>query len=275
MKEDDALFDVELRALLEAIYLRYQQDFRGYALSSVRRRIRQAMTHFNCERVSDLQHRILHEPETFSLAMRYLTVQVSEMFRDPPYFQRLQATVLPFLATFPSIKVWVAGCSAGEEVWSLAILLREAGLLDRMLIYATDINPEALRKAESGTFDVDRIAGFSTNYLAAGGKASLSDYYTSAYAAATFDASLKRHMVFADHSLATDEVFSEVHFVSCRNVLIYFNRELQDRAVGLFRGALVRRGFLGLGNRETLQFGAHAGAFEACDTAQRIYRKRS
>ncbi len=275
MSGDDALFDVELKLLLEAIYLRYQQDFRGYALSSVRRRVRQAMAHFHCERVSDLQHRLLHEPDVFAQAMRYLTVQVSEMFRDPEYFRGLQETVFPFLATYPSIKVWVAGCSAGEEVWSLAILLQEAGLLDRTLIYATDINPEALRKAEAGTYDVERIAGFSRNYLAAGGRASLSDYYTSAYAGATFDRGLRRHMVFADHSLATDAVFSEVQFVSCRNVLIYFNRDLQDRAVGLFRDALVHRGFLGLGGRESLQFGAHAVAFEACDRAQRIYRKRA
>ncbi|GHA79079.1 CheR family methyltransferase [Cognatilysobacter bugurensis] len=271
---DEALFDLELKLLLEAIYRRYQQDFRGYAMSSVRRRVQQAMAHFDCERVSDLQHRLLHEPDTFAQAMRYLTVQVSEMFRDPGYFTSLQETVFPFLATFPSIKLWVAGCSAGEEVWSLAILLREAGLLERSLIYATDINPEALRKAEAGTYDVTRVAGFSANYLAAGGRASLSDYYTSAYSGATFDRSLRRHMVFADHSLATDAVFSEVQFVSCRNVLIYFSRELQDRAVGLFKDSLVHRGFLGLGGRESLQFGAHASAFETCDPAQRIYRKR-
>jgi chemotaxis protein methyltransferase CheR len=274
MSADDALFDVELKLLLEAIYMRYQQDFRGYAMSSVRRRVRQAMTHFHCTRVSELQHRLLHEPDVFAQAMRFLTVQVSEMFRDPAYFRGLRETVFPFLATYPSIKVWVAGCSAGEEVWSLAILLREAGLLERTLIDATDINPEALRKAEAGTYDVERIADFSRNYLAAGGAASLSDYYTSAYAAATFDRGLRRNIVFADHSLATDAVFSEVQFVSCRNVLIYFNRELQDRAVGLFRDALVHRGFLGLGGRESLQFGAHAAAFEACDREQRIYRKR-
>lgn len=274
MKGEESLFDLELKLLLEAIYLRYQQDFRGYALSSVRRRVRQAMAHFHCERLSDLQHRMLHEPDVFAEAMRFLTVQVSEMFRDPDYFRALHSIVFPVLATYPSIRIWVAGCSAGEEVWSLAILLREAGLLDRSLIYATDINPDALRKAEAATYDIDRVARFSENYLAAGGRASLSDYYTSAYSAATFDRGLRRNVVFADHSLATDAVFSEVQFVSCRNVLIYFNRELQDRAIGLFRESLVHRGFLGLGGRESLQFGAHALAFEACDRAQRIYRKR-
>lgn len=275
MTPDASLLDVEIRVLLEAIYLRYQQDFRGYALASVRRRVLQAMTQLRCTRVSDLQHRVLHEPDTFALAMRYLTVQVSEMFRDPGYFRSLRERVVPFLATFPSIKVWIAGCSAGEEVWSLAILLCECGLLERTLIYATDIDPEALRRAEAGTFDLDRMARFSENYIAAGGTGSLADYYTSAYSAATFDASLRRHMVFADHSLTTDAVFSEVEFVSCRNVLIYFNRELQDRAVGLFLDALVHRGFLGLGSRESLRFGAHAAAFEECDAAQRLYRKRA
>jgi chemotaxis protein methyltransferase CheR len=267
------LFDIELKLLLDAVYLRYHYDFRGYAMSSLRRRMRHAMGRFECERMSDLQHRILHEPAFFADAMQYFTVQVSEMFRDPSYFLALREHVLPVLKTYPSIKVWVAGCSSGEEVWSLAILLAEEDLLDRSVIYATDINPEALARAEHGTFAADRLPLFSRNYLAGGGRGSLSDYYTSAYGNAMFDRRLKKQMVFADHSLATDSVFSEVHFVSCRNVLIYFNRELQDRAVGLFRDALVRKGFLGLGSKESLQFGAHADAFEPFVPNQRIYRK--
>lgn len=267
------LFDIELKLLLDAVYLRYHYDFRGYAMSSLRRRMRHAMQRYDCRRMSDLQHRILHEPAFFADAMQYFTVQVSEMFRDPSYFLALREHVLPVLKTYPSIKVWVAGCSSGEEVWSLAILLAEEDLLDRAVIYATDINPEALAKAEHGTFAADRLAAFSRNYLAAGGRGSLSDYYTSAYGNAMFDRRLKKPMVFADHSLATDAVFSEVHLVSCRNVLIYFNRELQDRAVGLFRDALVRKGFLGLGSKESLQFGAHADAFQAFVPHQRIYQK--
>lgn len=272
MRESE-LHDIELRLLLEAVYLRYHYDFRGYAMSSIRRRLRQAMTRFSCERVADLQHRLLHEPEVFAEAMSYFTVQVSEMFRDPPYFAALREHVFPVLATYPSIKVWVAGCSQGEEAWSLAILLEEAGLLERTILYATDINPQALRVAEAGTYDIARMAAFSRNYLAAGGRASLADYYTSAYSGAVFDRRLKRHLVFADHSLATDAVFSEVHLVSCRNVLIYFNRALQDRAIGLFRDALVPRGFLGLGSKESLQFGAHAREFEACVPGEKLYRK--
>ena len=272
--EREHLFDIEVRALLEAIYLRYRQDFRDYAISSVRRRMRAALAHFGLERLSELQDRVLREPAVFAEMLQFFTVQVSEMFRDPRYFAAMRESVFPMLATYPSLKVWVAGCSTGEEAWSFAILLAEAGLLDRTLIYATDINPEALQRAEAGVFALDRIAGFSRNYLAAGGRGSLSDWYTAGYGGAKFARSLGEHMVYADHSLATDSVFSEVQLVSCRNVLIYFNRELQARAVGLFRDALVRHGFLGLGNRETLQFSPHADVFEPIDREQRIYRRR-
>ncbi|XHH30605.1 CheR family methyltransferase [Xanthomonas euroxanthea] len=267
------LFDLELRVLLEAVYQRYHYDFRDYAVSSLRRRMRHAMARMECTRVADLQHRLLHEPDTFAQAMQFFTVQVSEMFRDPAYFRVLREHVVPVLRTYPSIKLWVAGCSTGEEVWSLAILLHEEGLLEKAVIYATDINPEALGMAEAGAFGIDRIAQFSRNYLDAGGRSSLSDYYTTAYDGAMFDRRLKRNIVFADHSLATDTVFSEVHLVSCRNVLIYFNRSLQDRAVGLFYDALVHRGFLGLGSKESLQFGAHAQAFETVAREQRLFRK--
>ena len=273
MDADTALFDIEVRLMLEAVYLRYQHDFRDYAVTSLRRRMRQAMARFGCERLAHLQDRVLREPEVFAQMLQYFTVQVSEMFRDPSYFAALRREVVPMLATYPSIKVWVAGCSSGEEVWSLAVMLAEEGLLDRTLIYATDINPEALRKAEAGVYPLDRMAQFSRNYQAAGGRGSLSDHFTAAYDGVVFDRRLRRHLVFADHSLATDTVFSEVHLVSCRNVLIYFNPALQDRAIGLFRDALVHRGFLGLGSKETLQFGAHAKAFEAVVMHERIYRR--
>ncbi len=269
----EALFDLELKVLVEAIYQRYHYDFRNYAVSSLRRRMHQAMQRFDCARLADLQHRLLHEPDVFSQAMQFFTVQVSEMFRDPAYFKALREHVVPVLRTYPSVKIWVAGCSTGEEVWSLAILLHEEGLLDRTLMYATDINPSALASAEAGTYSIDRIAQFSRNYLQADGRGSLSDYYSTGYDGAVFDRRLRRNMVFADHSLATDTVFSEVHLVSCRNVLIYFNRALQDRAVGLFAEALVHRGFLGLGSKESLQFGAHAARFEPTVREQRLYRK--
>ena len=266
-------FDRELSLLLEAIYFKYQHDFRHYAVASLRRRVSQAMSQFGCRSVSQLQDRVLHEPEVFAQMLQYLTVQVSEMFRDPAYFRALRSEVIPVLKTYPSVKIWIAGCSRGEEVWSLAIVLKEEGLLERALIYASDINPDALRAAEAGIYELDRIAQFSTNYLEAGGKRSLSDYYHAAYNGAVFDRALREKVLFADHSLATDTVFSEVQLVSCRNVLIYFDRPLQDRAVGLFREALVRRGFLGLGARESLRLTSHDGAFDELPGTQRIYRK--
>ena len=267
-------FDIEIALLLEAVYLKYQHDFRHYAYASLRRRIRQAMQRFGVEKVSQLQDRVLHDESVFASMLQYFTVQVSEMFRDPPYFHALREKVVPLLATYPYVKVWVAGCSTGEEAWSLAILLAEEGLLPRTLIYATDINPEALATAQAGVYPVDRMALFSTNYLKAGGKGSLADYYTAAYGNAVLDKALKSTIVFSDHSLATDHVFSEVELVSCRNVLIYFDRALQARAIGLFHDALTHRGFLGIGSRETLRFTPQAAAFEEFAGPERIYRKR-
>jgi chemotaxis protein methyltransferase CheR len=269
----DRDFDHELKLLLEAIYFKYQHDFRHYAFSSLRRRVTLAMERFGCRSVSQLQDRVLHEPEVFGQMLQYLTVQVSEMFRDPAYFKALREEVVPVLKTYPSIKLWIAGCSSGEEVWSFAILLAEEGLLDRALVYATDINADSLRTAEAGVYPLERIAPYSANYLAAGGKRSLSDYYHAAYDGAVFDRALRQKVLFADHSLATDTVFSEVHLVSCRNVLIYFDRPLQDRAIGLFKEALVRRGFLGLGSKESLRLTSHADAFTELSQRERIYQK--
>jgi chemotaxis protein methyltransferase CheR len=270
----DSLLELELRLLLEAIHARYHYDFRGYAPASLRRRVTHAVAGLGCRSVSHLQERVLHEPELFPQLLGYLTVQVSDLFRDAPYFRALRARACDWLRTFPSLKVWVAGCSTGEEVYSLAIVLREEGLLDRTLLYATDINPEALRKAEAGIYALDRMAGFSEAYLAAGGRGSLADYYTAGYGAAVFDRTLRANVVFADHSLVTDGVFAEVQMVSCRNVLIYFDRALQDRAIGLFAEALPRAGLLGLGGRESLRFTTHAGAFADFAPDVRLFQRR-
>jgi chemotaxis protein methyltransferase CheR len=266
-------FDIELPLLLDAIYLRYHYDFRSYAVASLKRRLTAAMTRFACRTLSQLQDRVLHEPAVFPALLDFLTVQVSDMFRDPAYFLALRRCAVPLLRTYPSLKVWVAGCSTGEEVYSLAILLKEEGLLARSLIYATDINTAALQKAEAGIFEIDRVAGFTENHRRSGARSSLSDHYTAAYGRAVFDKSLKKHMVFSDHSLATDSVFTEMQLVSCRNVLIYFNRELQDRAVGLFRDALCRKGFLGIGARESLRFSTHAKSFVELSREDRIFQK--
>ena len=267
--------DIEQRLLIDAIYHRYHYDFRGYAPASLKRRLNTALLHFQCKTLSQLQDRVLHEPSVFPALLEYLTVQVSDMFRDPTYFRSLREQVVPLLRTYPSLKIWVAGCSAGEEVYSLAILLHEEGLLERTLIYATDINPHALRAAEAGVFDVARVPAFTENHSRSGARSSLSDYYTARYERVVFDKSLREHMVFSDHSLATDSVFAEVHLVSCRNVLIYFERDLQNRALGLFREALCHRGFLGLGSKESLRFSAQTDAFDDLVLEDRIYRKKA
>jgi chemotaxis protein methyltransferase CheR len=270
----DKNFDIELKLLMDAVYLKYHYDFRGYAMASLKRRLTAAMSRFGCQTLSQLQDRILHEPAAFPILLNYLTIQVSEMFRDPPYFRSIRERVIPHLRTYPSLKIWIAGCGTGEEVYSFAILLREEGLLDRTLIYATDINVQALQAAEAGVYDMDRIAGFTTNHGRSGARSSLSDYYTAAYGRAVFDKSLRDQVVFSDHSLATDSVFAEVQLVSCRNVLIYFNRELQDRAVRLFREALCHRGFLGIGAKESLRFTTHADAFTDVVPEDRLFQKQ-
>jgi chemotaxis protein methyltransferase CheR len=267
-------FDIELGLLIAAIYHLYHYDFRAYAPASLKRRMRAAMIRFGCPTLSQLQDKVMHDSAIFPALLDFLTVQVSEMFRDPGYFRALREQVVPLLRTYPSLKVWIAGCSAGEEAYSLAILLREEGLLAKTLIYATDINPQILQKAAAGVYDVGRIAGFTENHHKSGARSSLSDYYTAAYGRAVFDKSLKDHIVFSDHSLATDSVFAEVQLVSCRNVLIYFNRTLQDRALGLFNDALCRNGFLGIGSKESLRFSSRADSFVDFAREEKIFRKR-
>jgi chemotaxis protein methyltransferase CheR len=268
-------FEIEFQLLIDAIYHMYHYDFRGYAVASLRRRLRAAMSRFGCQTLSQLQDKVVHDASVFPALLDFLTVQVSEMFRDPAYFLAVREHVVPMLRTYPSLKVWVAGCSSGEEAYSLAILLQEEGLLSKTIIYATDINSGTLQKAAAGVYDVDRMAGFTANHHRSGARSSLSDYYTAAYGRAMFNKSLKDHIVFSDHSLATDSVFAEVQLVSCRNVLIYFNRALQDRAIGLFRESLCRQGFLGIGARESLRFSSQAEAFLNFAPAERILQKRA
>ena len=270
-----ATVDIELRLLAEAVYLRYGHDFREYSGASFKRRMLYALGQMNLPTVSALQERILHEPDTFAHLLQYLTVPVSEMFRDPSYFRALRQHVVPVLRTYASFKVWVAGCSTGQEAYSLAILLQEEGLLERAIVYATDINPASLDKARQGIYPLDTMQLYTSNYQQAGGLKSFSDYYTAGYGGALFDKRLRDAITFADHSLATDSVFSETQLVSCRNVLIYFNRKLQDRALGLFHDSLSHRGFLGLGSRESLDFSAYKDAFEPLSKADRLFRKKA
>ena len=265
--------DIEIRLLLEALYSRYHYDFRNYAMASIKRRVRQARAHLGFDSISALQERLLHDPGMLPRILGYLTVQVSEMFRDPTYFRAIREKVVPHLRTYPSLKVWIAGCSGGEELYSFVILFREVGLEERTLFYATDINQDALRAAEAGIFGLDRLQLFTENHRKSGGKSSLSDYYQAAYGRVSFDKTLRRNVVFSDHSLVTDAVFAEMHLISCRNVLIYFNRTAQDRAIGLFKDSLARKGFLGLGSKESLRFSQHAESFADFLREEKIYQR--
>lgn len=262
-----------LRDLLATILDVYHYDFRDYSHASLQRRVSSALASMHLGSIEELRARVAVEPRSFSDLLDFLTVPVSDMFRDPPYFSALRERVVPVLRTYPSLKVWVAGCSNGEEVYSLAILLHEAGLLERALIYATDINPRSLARAEAGIYSLERVRRFSESYLRAGGSASLSRYYQAVHGAALFDRTLKKRLVFSDHSLATDNVFAEVQLISCRNVLIYFDRALQDRALGLFADALCRRGFLGLGSRESVRLSSQSDRFEEIHGEARLYQR--
>jgi chemotaxis protein methyltransferase CheR len=266
--------DSELAALLDAVYRIYHHDFRSYSAASLRRRLTAALIHLHCGSLAELTERLRSQPQTFTELLRFLTVQVTDLFRDPVYFRAIRTHVVPYLRTYAALKIWVAGCATGEEAYSLAIVLAEEGLLDRALIYATDIHPESLRIAEAGVYELDRIAGFSAAYHAAGGLGSLSDHYAAGYGKALIDRRLRKAIVFSDHSLATDSAFAETQLVSCRNVLIYFERELQDRALGVIRDSLCHRGFLGLGLRETPRFSALGSVFTEFFPDARIYQRR-
>lgn len=265
--------DIETDLFLEALNRRYHYDFRSYSRASLARRMEVAQARLHCASISELQGRLLHDPSALPEVIDALTVQVSDLFRDPAYYRRLREEVVPHLRTFPSLKVWIPGCANGEELYSLAILFEEEGLLSRTIFYATEINRRALARASTGIYDIARLAGFSENYLEAGGKASLSDYYTAAYSGAAFHRRLRQSTVFSEHDLATDQVFSEVQLVSCRNVMIYFDDTLRGRAIGLFAEALTRGGFLGLGAHETLRFSPHLTAFTPFSEKERIWRR--
>lgn len=270
----DAREDLALEALIQTIFSHFQYDFRLYSRASLKRRLIQANIRFGCDSISELEQKLIIEQDFFPKLIAYLTVNTTEIFRDPDYFKSLKENVFPYLQTFPSLKIWCAGCSTGEEVISLAILLREMNI-SRYIIYATDINPMNLETAKHLIYSRDTVQKGMTNYQLAGGTRTLSDYFEAAYDSVKFDDSLLSNVVFSDHSLATDHVFSEMHFVSCRNVLIYFERSLQERALKLFDDSLVRDGFLGLGSKETIQFSGINDHFRVVDQNNRLYQKKA
>lgn len=266
--------EIELQLLLEAIYQRYGYDFRSYSVASVRRRVKQHLVVARYDNICELIHDILHNGEAFSALLSNLTINVTEMFRDPEFYQAFREKVVPVLRTHPFLKIWHAGCATGEEIYSMAILLKEEGLYDRCQIYATDIDKEVLEKARRGIFPVSELRRYTENYKRSGGKKTLGDYCTEKYDNVIMDPALKKNVIFADHDLATDQVFGEMQVVLCRNVIIYFNRELQKRVFRLFKDSLDIGGFLCLGSKESLRFSGCAEAFDVIDEKQRIYRKR-
>jgi chemotaxis protein methyltransferase CheR len=273
MHSKDANFDIDLNHLLQAIYITYKYDFNDYIRLSLKRRMSQALIKLKCENLALLEDKIVKDPDAFSELLQYLTVSVTEMFRDPAYFKEIRDNVIPQLKTYPSLKIWIAGCSTGEEVYSLAILLKEEGLLERSHIYATDINAKSLKKADAGTFSLHEIENHSANYLCAGGKAELKDYFSIQGGIAQIDDDLKKYITFTDHSLATDNVFLETHFILCRNVLIYFDKNLQERVLGLFHESLCRKGFLGLGQKESVGISKYYELFIPLSKTSHIFQK--
>lgn len=265
--------DIELELFRQALQLRHGYDFSGYAPASFKRRVLALQTAVGAPTLSRLTERLLHEDGFVREVIAKLSVPVSEMFRDPRFFRQLREEVMPLLATWPVINVWQAGCAHGEEVYSLAIVLRECGLYERSHIFATDFSDEALAAAEEGIYPLHEARRYSDNYLKAGGTGSLSDWFTARYHRIKLDAALRERVTFANHNLVSDGVFGEMQLIVCRNVLIYFGDELQDRALCLFRDSLVRGGFLGLGSKETLAYSAVAPDFQRLDPESQIYRR--
>lgn len=271
----DTIASKELQALLGTVRDVYGYDFTQYAEASLKRRSLYFMNSRGIKTVPELSSLLLQDEIVFEEFVRNLSVTVTEMFRDPTFYACLRDKVIKRLATYPFIKIWVAGCATGEEVYSIAILLKEEGLLNRSLIYATDINQHSLRLAKEGIFPMDLMKNYTANYLKSGGQKDFSEYYVAQYNAALFDKSLRNNMVFAPHNLASDQSFNEFHLILCRNVLIYFNQQLQNKVLNLFYDSLCTFGILGLGNKESMLFTDKQNNFEVIDKKEKIFIKTS
>ena len=264
---------IEIELLLEGLERHYGFDFRGYALGSLRRRLWRAVTEEGTQSISGLQEKVLHDPAAMERLLTGLSVNVTSMFRDPSFFVAFREHVVPLLRTYPFIRVWNAGCSTGEETYSFAILLAEEDLYERSRIYATDFNTEVLNRARAGEFPLDRMQEYTQNYQRAGGTHDFSGYYSVQGGIAKLDERLSEHVVFAQHNLASDRSFNEFNVVLCRNVLIYFGRDLQRRVHQLFYDSLARFGVLGLGQKETLRFTNLESHYEELDPREKLYRR--
>ncbi len=268
------LLNIEIHLLMEAIFLRYGYDFRNYSKAHIKRRVLHRLGLSNLATVTQLQDVVLRDRNFFNEFLDDLSINVTEMFRDPEFYRSLRENIIPKLRTYAYFKIWHAGCSTGEEVYSLAILLKEEGLLDRCQVYATDFSRKVLGIAKEGIYQKNEIEQYERNYQLSGGMHKLSDYYKSRYGSVIFDKELSGKIVFADHNLVTDKVFADVNLILCRNVLIYFEKNLQDNVIGLFYESLVPSGILCLGTKESIKFSNHEHFFEVVDAKQKIFKKK-
>ena len=274
IKENIESEDIEISLLLQGIYLKYGYDFRSYSNAHMKRRILRRMSLAGLDNISEMQHKLLYDKEFFKILLSDFSINVTEMFRDPTFYSAFRKSVVPILKTYPFVRIWHAGCSTGEEVYSMAILLKEEGLYERAQIYATDFNTRVLQKAKDGIYGIDNIKDYTYNYQQAGGTSSFADYYTANYNSVIIDQSLKKKITFAEHNLVTDGVFGEMHVIICRNVLIYFNRELQNSVINLFYDSLSNGCFLCLGSKEGVTFSSSCDKFEVFSHDEKIYRKK-
>lgn len=267
--------DDELEIVLNDLIDNYGYDFTNYSRASLKRRVNRLMSHDRFLSFAEFRFRVKNDREYFNRFVEQVTVNVTEMFRDVSFYKSLREDVLPVLATWPLIRIWHAGCSTGEEVYSMAILLHEANLLNKSLLYATDINPAVLAKVRSGIFPLSQMKQYSENYILSGGRKDFSSYYTAQYDAARFDEFLGKKIVLATHNLVSDSSFNEFQLILCRNVMIYFDKPLQDRTLNLFYDSLEVLGFLALGSKETLKFTDIHKKFKQLDNKEKIWRKIS
>jgi chemotaxis protein methyltransferase CheR len=271
----ETLEGMETRLLLEALYHQYGYDFRRYAKGSLRRRLWRRIEAEGLKTISGLQERVLHDPEALNRLLMDLSISVTAMFRDPTFYLAFRQKVVPLLKTYPFVRIWAAGCSSGEEVFSMAILLREEGLYDRTRIYATDINEPFLDIARQAAVPLDRMRTYTQNYIHAGGSQAFSEYYEIRGKSAFLERSLLANVVFAQHNLVSDRRFNEFNVVLCRNVMIYFDSSLQDQVLELLYESLVRFGILALGHKETIRNTSQSSHFEELDPVEKIFRRVS
>lgn len=273
MPDNKQLEEIELQLLLEGIYERYGYDFREYALSSLKRRVAKFMRDERRRTISGLQERVLRNPKVMARFLNTISIDVTAMFRDPQFYRVFRQKVVPLLRTFPHLRIWHAGCASGEEVYSMAILLQEEGLYDRARLYATDMNESLLQEAKAGVFALKEMQTYTDNYIRAGGTREFSEYYAARYDHALFRPALKENVVWAQHNLATDASFNEFQVILCRNVMIYFNQNLQNRVHNLLYDSLAAGGILALGEKESLKFTPHEGDYEVVDEREKLYRR--